>query len=52
LLRFRTALGSTNEVIACLDCAAALGYVEIDAKALDALQHARAVLINLVKRKR
>jgi hypothetical protein len=52
LLRFRTALGSTNEVIACLDVAAALGYVDVDAKALDAVQHVRAVLINLVKRKR
>src|SRR5688500_18351364 len=51
-LRLRTALGSTNETIACLDVAVALGYVARDDRADDALQHVRATLIKCVMRKR
>src|SRR5215471_15719038 len=35
--RFESAMGSANEVSAGLRVAAALGYVEVDAKLLDAL---------------
>ncbi len=46
------ALGSTNEVFACLDVGAALGYCELDPQAEDKLGHVRATLLNLVKPKR
>jgi four helix bundle protein len=35
--RFETAMGSANEAVACLHVADAMGYVEVDAKLLDAL---------------
>ena len=35
--RFETAMGSANEVAACLRVADALGYVEVDAALLDGL---------------
>jgi four helix bundle protein len=35
--RFETAMGSANEVVACLRVADAMGYVVVDAKLLDAL---------------
>ena len=47
--RFRTSLGSTNEVIATLEVADALGYLTLDAATLDKLQHVRATLLNLVR---
>jgi four helix bundle protein len=50
--RLRTALGSTNETIACIDVAAALGYIARDAQADDALQKVRATLLKLVMTKR
>ena len=50
--RFRTALGSTNEVIAALDAADALGYVPLDHAAADKLWHVRATLLKLVVAKR
>ncbi|MBX3269074.1 MAG: four helix bundle protein [Sandaracinaceae bacterium] len=49
-LRYDTALGSTNECIAALDVAEALGYVERDEATHDKLQHVRATLIRLVRR--
>ncbi|MCB9592290.1 MAG: four helix bundle protein [Sandaracinaceae bacterium] len=50
--RMRTALGSTNEVIACLDLGDALGYAALDEEAVDALGHVRATLLKLVMTKR
>ncbi|MBZ0122236.1 MAG: four helix bundle protein [Sandaracinaceae bacterium] len=47
--RYRLALGETNESIAILDIAQALGYVEVEARAFDKLQHVRATLLNLVR---
>jgi len=51
-LRYRCALGSVNEVIACCDLAVVLGYVEVTEEEADALQHVRATLLNLVRPKR
>ena len=51
-LRYETALGSTNECIAALDVAEALGYLARDPGAHDALQHVRATLIRLVHKSR
>jgi four helix bundle protein len=50
--RFRTALGSTNECIAALDAADALGYFTADAALHDKLQHVRATLLRLVMPRR
>ncbi len=52
VLRMRTSLGSTNEVIACLDVGVALGYVVHDERAMDALSRVRATLLKLVMKKR
>ena len=52
ILRYRCALGSVNEVIACCDLAVVLGYVELTDEEADALQHVRATLLNLVRPKR
>jgi four helix bundle protein len=49
-VRYATALGSANEVIAAMEVAEALGYCAIDAVAMDKMQHVRAVLIKLVRR--
>ena len=47
--RYHNALGSARETGACLDVAAALGYVErIDAKLLDRLDCVRATLVRNV----
>ena len=47
--RYHNALGSARETGACLDVAAALGYVEnIDAGLLDRLDHVRATLVRNV----
>ena len=47
--RYRNALGSARETGACLDVAAALGYVgSIDAGLLDRLDHVRATLVRNV----
>jgi four helix bundle protein len=47
--RYRSALGSARETGACLDVAAALGYVQgVHAGLLDKLDHVRAVLAKLV----
>jgi four helix bundle protein len=44
--RYHNALGSARETAACLDVAAALGYVEgIDAGLLDRLDRVRATLV-------
>ena len=51
-MRFRTALGSTNEVIACVDIGVALGYCAEDERAYAVLTHVRAVLLKLVMTKR
>ena len=50
--RFRIALGSTNECIAILEVAAALGYITVDAALMDQFQHVRATLLRLVMPKR
>ena len=50
--RMRTALGSTNEVIACLDLADALGYLAHDEIAMQGLVRVRATLLKLVMTKR
>src|SRR5687768_18470163 len=46
-MRLRTALGSTNEVIACVDIGVALGYCAEDEPAYAILTHVRAVLLKL-----
>ena len=51
ILRLRHALGSTNEVIACLDFAATVGDVVPNEEAMDALQHVRAILLKLVRKR-
>ncbi len=50
--RFRTALGSANEIMACCDVGAALGYVTVTEEQWDLVEHVRATLINLVRTKR
>jgi four helix bundle protein len=52
ILRFRTALGSVNEVIACCDLGEALGYVSVTEAEADAMHHVRATLLNLVRTSR
>ncbi len=47
--RYHNALGSARETAACLDVAAALGYVEkVDAGLLDRLDRVRATLVRNV----
>jgi hypothetical protein len=50
--RFRTALGSTNECIAALDAADALGYFAASDAMRDKLQYVRATLLRLVTNRR
>jgi four helix bundle protein len=50
--RYDTALGSENEVIACLDVAEALGYVSVAVEDRDLAQRVRATLLNLVRPRR
>ncbi|MCZ7686280.1 MAG: four helix bundle protein [Sandaracinaceae bacterium] len=52
IARFRTALGSANEVLACCDVGTALGYVTVTEELWDVAEHVRATLINLVRTKR
>ncbi len=52
IARFRTALGSANEVLACCDVGVALGYVTVTEEQWDVVEHVRATLINLVRTKR
>ncbi|MCZ7678902.1 MAG: four helix bundle protein [Sandaracinaceae bacterium] len=52
IARFRTALGSANEVLACCDVGTALGYVTVSEEQWDVAEHVRATLINLVRTKR
>jgi four helix bundle protein len=48
-VRYRSALRSTRETIACLDVAVALGYVEsIDARIRESLESVRRVLTSVV----
>jgi len=45
--RYRSALGSAREVKACLESAAALGYLErVDAEVFAGLKHVINVLVN------
>ena len=46
--RFETAMGSANEVHTCLRTADALGYIEADAKQLDALDRIARTLNKLL----
>jgi four helix bundle protein len=51
--RYQTALGSAQEVKACIDVAQAMRYIgETDATTLDKLDHVIATLVNLVHRRR
>ena len=47
-LRFRNALGSTQETRACLDVAEVFGYVEVDAQLRDDLDRIAATLYRLI----
>ncbi len=50
LARYRTALGSARETVACLDVAAALGYVErVDEPLASRLNAVQAMLVALVR---
>ncbi len=47
--RYATALGSARETVACLDCAAALGYVpSIDANTQARLREVIATLVKVI----
>jgi four helix bundle protein len=46
-LRFRTALGSAKETRACLEVAAALDYVRVDATLIDRLDRIAGTLYRL-----
>jgi four helix bundle protein len=50
--RYDTALGSDNEVIACLDVAEALGYVTVAREDRDLAQRIRATLLRLIHPRR
>lgn len=48
--RYATAAGSMREVLACVETAAALGYVrELDAALADKIDHVIAVLVKNIK---
>jgi four helix bundle protein len=48
-MRYRSALGSAREVMACLQSAEALGYIdEIDPQIIAGLQHVINVLVRIV----
>jgi four helix bundle protein len=50
LARYRTALGSARETVACLDVATALGYVEgVDTHLASRLNSVQAMLVALVR---
>ena len=47
--RYRSALGSAREVVACLESAEALGYIEgSDARIIAGLRHVINVLVHIV----
>jgi four helix bundle protein len=46
-VRFQTAMGSANEVRACIEVAEALGYVDADATLVDALDKVARTLNRL-----
>jgi hypothetical protein len=49
IVRYRSALGSARETMACLDVAVALGYVEsVDAQIRESLESVRRVLTSVV----
>ena len=49
-VRYYNSLGSTREVLACIEVAMALGYIEpISAAILDRFDHVIATLVRLVK---
>jgi hypothetical protein len=50
IARYDTALGSTNEVIACLDVGEALEYIDVAAEDRDLAQRVRATLLKLRRR--
>jgi four helix bundle protein len=51
--RYQTALGSAQEVNACIDVALAMRYIRpINASTLDKLDHVTATLVNLVHPRR
>ncbi len=52
IARYRTALGSTCETLACGDVADAFGYVKLTDEQRDVAEHVRATLLNLVRTKR
>jgi four helix bundle protein len=48
--RYFIALGSTREVLSCVEIGIALGYVDVvDAATLDRFQHVLGTLVRLVK---
>jgi four helix bundle protein len=50
LARYRTALGSARETVACLDVAVALGYVaQLDGALQSQLHQVQAMLMSLVR---
>jgi four helix bundle protein len=50
--RYDTALGSENEVIACLDVGEALGYIAVAPADRDLAERVRATLLRLVHPRR
>ncbi len=50
LARYRTALGSARETVACLDVATALGYVEgVEGQVAARLHEVQAMLVALAR---
>jgi four helix bundle protein len=52
IARYDTALGSTNEVIACLDVGEALEYFAVANEDRDLAQRVRATLLRLLRPRR
>jgi four helix bundle protein len=52
IARYDTALGSQNEVIACLDVGEALEYIAVAPEDRDLAQRVRATLLRLIKPRR
>ena len=50
LVRYHTALGSTREALACLETAAAFGYIaQVDATMTTSFDHVLGTLVRLVR---
>ncbi len=50
LVRYHTALGSTREALACLETAAAFGYIaQVDATMTSSFDHVLGTLVRLVR---